>query len=95
LATVTPQDAEILERLGDIYVRDHWADPQSKDHPQRTGEMNELPGLWKRLQPHLFLYVLRHPYFLRWLPQRISTVLSSLRSRRRAARRLAEEEEDL
>jgi hypothetical protein len=95
LAAVTPQDAEVLERLGDIYVRDHWADPQSKDHPERTGEMNELPGLWKRLQPHLFLYVLRHPYFLRWLPQRLSAFLTSLRSKRRATRGLAEEEEDV
>jgi hypothetical protein len=93
LAIATPQDSETLERLGDIYVRDRWADPESKEHPQRTGEINELPGLWKHLQPRLFFYVLRHPHFLRWLPQRLWTFLVALRRRRRAARRLAEEED--
>lgn len=93
LATVTPQDAEALARLSDIYVRDLWADPASKEHPQRTGEMNELPGLWKRIQPHLFFYVLRHPHFLHWLPQRLRVFLAALRKRQRTARRLTEEED--
>ncbi len=63
-------EAGVLERLGDIYVRERWADPESKEHPRRSGEMAELPGLWQRLRPRLFLYVLRHPYFLRRLPAR-------------------------
>jgi hypothetical protein len=61
-----------LERLGDIYVRDRWADPTDAEHPRRTGEIVEIPDMWKRLQPRLFLYVLRHPHFLRWLPQQFS-----------------------
>ncbi|HZU04089.1 MAG TPA: transglutaminaseTgpA domain-containing protein [Ktedonobacteraceae bacterium] len=92
LATATPQEAETLERLGDIYVRDRWADRQSKEHPERTGEINELPGLWKHLQPRLFFYVARHPHFLRWLPLRVWSFLITLRRRQRAAKRLTEEE---
>jgi transglutaminase superfamily protein/transglutaminase TgpA-like protein len=92
LATAAPQEAETLERLGDIYVRDCWADPKGKEHPERTGEINELPGLWKRLQPHLFFYVVRHPHFLRWLPQRVWVFLVALRRRQRAAKRLREED---
>jgi hypothetical protein len=92
LATATPQEAVTLERLGDIYVRDRWADPQSKEHPERTGEINELPGLWKHLQPRLFFYVARHPHFLRWLPLRVWSFLAALRRRQRAAKRLTEED---
>ena len=72
LAEAAPGEAMTLERLGDIYVRDRWADPTSTEHPRRTGEMAELPDMWKSLQPRLFLHVLRHPYFLRWLPQQMS-----------------------
>lgn len=86
LALSTPHEAETLERLGDIYVRDRWADPSSSDHPRRSGEIEQLPALWKRLQPQLFLYVLRHPHFLRWLPQTVGQSLSSFRQRRRAKR---------
>ena len=86
LALATPGEAETLERLGDIYVRDRWADPTSGDHPRRSGEINQLPGIWKRLQPHLFLYVLRHPHFLRWLPQKAADSVASFWKRRRAKR---------
>ncbi len=72
LAEATPGEAMTLEKLGDIYVRDRWADPDSAEHPRRTGEIAELPQMWKSLQPRLFLHVLRHPYFLRWLPQQMS-----------------------
>ncbi len=71
LAEAAPDQAVTLERLGDIYVRDRWADPASAEHPRRTGEIAELPALWKNLQPRLFLQVLRHPYFLRWLPEHL------------------------
>jgi hypothetical protein len=71
LAVCAPSEAPTLERLGDIYVREQWADPESIEHPRRTGEIAELPGLWKRVQPHLILYVLRHPHFLRWLPEHV------------------------
>src|SRR2546423_1768284 len=64
LSEVVPEQAVTIERLGDIYVRDRWADPSSSEHPRRTGEVKELPGIWKILQPRLFLYVLRHPHFL-------------------------------
>jgi len=84
LALSTPGEAETLERLGDIYVRDRWADPGSGDHPRRTGEIEQLPGIWKHLQPHLFLYVLRHPHFLRWLPQMVGNSISTFRKRRKA-----------
>lgn len=82
LAEATPQEAVTLERLGDIYVRDRWADPASQEHPRRTGEIAELPGMWKRLQPRLLLHVLRHPYFLRWLPQQLSALVRKARPRR-------------
>ncbi len=84
VAAFTPKDAETLERLGDIYVRDRWADPASKEHPHRSGEIAELPGMWKRLQPHLFLYVLHHPHFLRRFPARVGSILAAIRKRRRA-----------
>jgi hypothetical protein len=83
LAEVAPDQAVTLERLGDIYVRDRWADPASEEHPRRSGEIGELSVLWKRLQPRLFIYVLRHPHFLRWLPERLGRVISQRRHRRR------------
>jgi hypothetical protein len=75
LAESAPGESMTLERLGDIYVRDRWADPDSKEHPRRTGELADLPQIWKNLQPRLFLHVLRHPYFLRWLPQQVSVFI--------------------
>ena len=86
VAEVTPQDATALQRFGDIYVREIWADPNSEDHPRRTGEVNELPSLWKNIQPHLFMYVIRHPQFLRRVPARITGSLRQSRVRRRAKR---------
>ena len=86
VAEVTPQDATALQRFGDIYVREIWADPNSEDHPRRTGEVNELPSLWKDIQPHLFMYVIRHPRFLRRVPARITGSLRQSRVRRRAKR---------
>lgn len=86
LSQETPDQAVTLERLGDIYVRDRWADPNSTDHPHRTGEIEELPGIWKRLQPRLFLHVLRHPHFLRWLPIQISRFITKRWAHRRKAR---------
>jgi transglutaminase-like putative cysteine protease len=84
LALSSPGGAETLEKLGDIYVRDRWADPASEDHPRHSGEIEQLPGIWKRLQPHLILYVLRHPHFLRWLPQTLWGSMTSFWKRRRA-----------
>ena len=86
LAAVTPDEAETLERFGDIYVRELWADPRSPEHPRSSGEVKELPGLWKRLEPHLFLYVLRHPYVLRKLPIYAWELLGNVRARLRARR---------
>jgi transglutaminase-like putative cysteine protease len=83
LATVTPKDSELIERLGDIYVRERWADPESKEHPRSNGELAELPGMWSRLQPRLFFYVLRHPHFLRSLPLRLGNFFSTWRARHR------------
>lgn len=91
LALVTPENASSLERFGDIYVRDRWADPESKEHPRRSGEMNELPRLWKQIQPRLALYVLRHPHFLRWLPSRLWNGVTTLWKRQRARRRMRDE----
>jgi len=91
VAASAPQDTLILERLGDIYVRDKWADPESSEHPLRSGEINELPSLWRRIQPRLFLYVLRHPSFLRWIPQRIGRFVATIWRRRRARKAFEEE----
>ena len=91
VAEAAPNDAVTLERLGDIYVRDRWADPGGKEHPRSSGEIDELPGMWKQLQPHLFLYVLRHPHFLVRLPSRTwRSWTETWRSHRK--RRLTEEE---
>lgn len=89
LAQEAPEQAVTLERLGDIYVRDRWADPSGAEHPRRTGEITELPGMWKRLQPQLFLHVLRHPHFLRWLPDQLIRFIRERWSRRHT-RELAE-----
>jgi len=91
LAEATPQEAVTLERLGDIYVRDRWADPTSTEHPHRTGEIAEIPVMWKRLQPRLFLYVLHHPHFLRWLPQQLLAFIRKIWPRR-SARELPEKD---
>jgi transglutaminase-like putative cysteine protease len=90
VAASAPQDALIIERLGDIYVRDKWADPESSEHPSRSGEINELSSLWQRIQPHLFLYVLRHPHFLRWLPRRVGKSIAAIRRKRRIRKMLNE-----
>jgi len=68
VATVAPEDAVVIERLGDIYTRERWADPESAEHPRRSGESADLPGLWQPLQRRLMVYIVRHPYFLRSLP---------------------------
>lgn len=94
LAAVAPEQAVTLERLGDIYVRDLWADPASMEHPRRSGETQELPTLWKRLQPAFFLYAMRHPYFLRWLPERVGSLLSNRLAQLRARRDSQEEDLD-
>lgn len=70
LATIDKIHAKPLNRFGDIYVRDIWANPESPEHPLRSGEVAELPDLWKTLQPGLFGYVLRHPHFLFKVPAR-------------------------
>ncbi len=75
-------DAVALERLGDIYVRERWADPESSEHPRRSGEFAELATLWQRLQPRLFFYVLRHPFFLQKIPLWIGGVLMAMRKKR-------------
>jgi hypothetical protein len=86
LAIATPEEAATLERFGDIYVRQVWADPDSPEHPLHSGEVEELPGIWKRLQPRLFRYMLRHPHILSVLPRRIWKFLAGLRAHRRARR---------
>ncbi len=68
LSTAAPEDAVTFERLGDIYARERWANREDPDHPDKTGESGEAPVLWKKLQPHLVRYVLRHPHFLRDVP---------------------------
>ncbi|GCE49297.1 uncharacterized protein DUF4129 [Thermosporothrix hazakensis] len=83
ISRATPAYATTLQRLGDIYVREQWADPQSAEHPRRSGEVHELPGLWRRLQPQLFFYVLKHPSVVRSIPRALSGAMRSLRQRRR------------
>ena len=76
-------DVRALEKIGDIYVRERWADPASTDNPVHTGEVKELPVLWQKVRPHLFLYVLRHPSFLRIIPRSLQRMTTNLRARRK------------
>jgi hypothetical protein len=95
LSVVAPQDTVSFERLGDIYARERWADPQSLEHPDRSGEATALPGLWKPLQRTLTLYVLRHPQFLQELPARFGGLFRRLffrRGRRSASTVVVEED---
>jgi transglutaminase-like putative cysteine protease len=88
LAVAAPEESTTLDRFGDIYVRELWADPGSPEHPRASGEVRELPGLWKRLQPRLFKYLLRHPYFLWIVPKQAANFLRQRRARRHAQRDL-------
>ncbi|GAC1566663.1 MAG: hypothetical protein NVS3B14_10280 [Ktedonobacteraceae bacterium] len=81
-----PEEAVTIERLGDLYVRDRWADPSSPEHPLHSGEILEIPRIWKMLQPRLFLYLARHPHFLRWLPGKIGMFIDQSRAKRRKRR---------
>ncbi len=83
LAQSTALDSDALKKLGDIYTRAQWADPVSKEHPRNSGEMAELVGLWRYLQPRMFFYVLRHPHFLRKIPQGIARLFAAMKARRK------------
>jgi transglutaminase-like putative cysteine protease len=91
LAMAAPGEITTLERFGDIYTRELWANPDSTDHPRNSGEINELPRLWQRLQPRLFFYMLKHPHVLSFLPRRAWQFLSQLWIRRRARRTLEQD----
>lgn len=82
LQATTPNEATVLERLGDIYVRYRWADPESKEHPRRSGEVQELTGIWQYLQPRFFFHVLKHPYFLRSAPAQARKAFASLHKKK-------------
>jgi Transglutaminase-like superfamily/TgpA N-terminal domain/Domain of unknown function (DUF4129) len=86
LAEAVPEQAVTIERLGDLYVRDRWADPDSPENPRHSGEIDEVPRIWKVLQPRLFIYLARHPHFLRWLPSKIGTFVSKRWASRRKRR---------
>jgi Domain of unknown function (DUF4129) len=86
LTVAAPEESSTLERFADIYVREIWADPASPEHPRSSGEVQEISSLWKRLQPWLFRYLLRHPQFLRALPKQAAQFLHHLRVSRRARR---------
>jgi hypothetical protein len=91
LAVATPEETTTLDRFGDIYVRELWANPDSPEPPRNSGEINELPRLWQHLQPRLFLYMLRHPHVLFILPNRAWKSLSQSWAKRRARRALQED----
>jgi hypothetical protein len=90
LVEATPDQALTLERLGDIYVRDRWADPASEEHPRRNGEIREMSSMWQALQPRLFIYVLRHPHFLKRVPDSIGGFVRQ-RLRRRRSRKMLDD----
>jgi transglutaminase-like putative cysteine protease len=95
LSTVAPEETVTFERLGDIYSRERWADPNSPEHPNRTGDSGEVARLWKSLHPLLVRYVVRHPHFLRDLPAWFGDVARRLffrRTRRSAPTVVVEEE---
>ncbi len=87
ISQAAPDQAAALERLGDLYVRDLWAPPESPEHPARSGEAREAPALWRQIQPRFFFYLLRHPYVLGRLPLRFGLWLAE-HFRRLHARRL-------
>jgi hypothetical protein len=60
LALMMPGATVLLERLCDLYIREQWTHPASAEHPQHTGELQQLPDLWKQLRPHLFWGLLRY-----------------------------------
>ena len=91
IAVAAPDEAPTLQRFEDIYVRELWASPDSTEHPLNTGEVQELPALWQRLQPRLFLYVVKHPRVLMTLPNRTWKSLLRLRAKRRARRALEQD----
>ncbi|GLV56933.1 hypothetical protein KDH_37720 [Dictyobacter sp. S3.2.2.5] len=82
------EDEQALERLGDIFVRERWADPDSVEHPRRSGEHRELPAMWKRLRGRLFFYVARHPRFLRRVPDAIRRQYKRLQARRQKRKKM-------
>jgi transglutaminase-like putative cysteine protease len=94
-AVPSPEFAPDLARLNDIYVREQWADPMSDEHPSQTGEINELPMLWKRLQPELFIYVAKHPVFIRrvpaWIRLRLHTIVKKVHEWRQGHKPLQDE----
>ena len=91
LAEAVPEQSVTIERLGDLYVRERWANPASPEHPRSSGEIEEIPRIWKALQPRLFMYLARHPHFLRWLPNKVGSFMS----KRRASRRRRHSDDDL
>ncbi|TMC38859.1 MAG: DUF4129 domain-containing protein [Chloroflexi bacterium] len=91
IAVAAPDEAPTLQRFEDIYVRELWASPDSTEHPLNTGEVRDLPALWQRLQPRLFLYVVKHPRVLMTLPNRTWKSLLRLRAKRRARRALEQD----
>ncbi|TMC98523.1 MAG: transglutaminase domain-containing protein [Chloroflexi bacterium] len=91
IAVAAPDEAPTLHRFEDIYVRELWASPDSTEHPLNTGEVRDLPALWQRLQPRLFLYAVKHPRVLMTLPNRTWKSLLRLRAKRRARRALEQD----
>lgn len=91
ITVAAPEEAPTLQRFEDIYVRELWASPDSTEHPRNTGEVRELPSLWQRLQPRLFLYVVKHPRVLMTLPNRTWKSLRRLWAKRRARRALEQD----
>ncbi|GCF07880.1 DUF4129 domain-containing transglutaminase family protein [Dictyobacter arantiisoli] len=79
--TYLRDDAQLLEQLADVYVRERWSDPNSSDYLQHSGEIHELPALWRQIRLHLFAYLLRHPVFLRWIPDRMIVLLKRMRKK--------------
>ncbi|GHO42989.1 transglutaminase domain-containing protein [Ktedonospora formicarum] len=91
LAEAASVESETLKRLGDIYTRERWASPEDKEHPGCNGDLEDVPGLWRKLQPRLFLYLARHPYFLRWGPRRLAYLWQSYKQQRKQQKMLYED----
>jgi transglutaminase-like putative cysteine protease len=91
VTVAAPDEATALERFEDIYVRELWASPTSAEHPRNSGEVNELPSLWQRLQPRLFFYAIKHPHVLKVLPRQSWKLLRQLWAKRRARRTIEQD----
>lgn len=60
LLRTMPQERKALEQMCSLYIRERWAHPASADHPGVTGELQDVPALWRQLKPQLVKALVLH-----------------------------------